>query len=362
MRELHKVKDMIVYRDGNYNAFPIAVATDDDRIMVAFRQAPNRIRQMGNITHVDPASRAVFVSSRDNGNSWDERPSVIYDDFLAGVHEPCITRFKDGTLFGMFYAWKVFHKDDVNQVPSTDHLLFNRWLCRLDGMYSIRSTDGGNTWDVPQPVEGGGQAVRGIPQELEDGSLIVSTYVEPNHNGRVVILKSHDRGTSWTRVAEMEHEHYLFHEPFLYETPSGKIVAFLRSSSLRGPDPNGFSHPLFTSESLDGGITWSTPLKRNIYSPCPFHALRLNSGNVLVSFGYRYKPYGIRAFLLDGECEGWDDIEVTELRDDGVAGDIGYTSSVQLPNGDIIIVYYYYDEPLGDRYIAGTICREDASL
>ncbi|WP_010277224.1 exo-alpha-sialidase [Paenibacillus senegalensis] len=358
MGTLHKVRDLVIYRDGGYNAFPIAVTTEDERILVAFRQAPNRIVQMGNITHVDPSARAVYVSSRDHGVSWDEQPTIIYDDFLVGVHEPCLARLQDGTLYGLFYAWKVFDREDMAENPDTDHKLFDRWLCRLDRMYSIRSTNGGSDWEAPQPAANVGQAVRGVPVQLKDGSLLVSTYGEADNRGRVIISKSEDLGASWTRVAQLENENYHFYEPFLYVTPSGKIVALLRSNSLHGPDASGRSHPLFTSESLDGGLSWSDPVMRRVFSPSPFHALRLQSGKVLINYGYRYQPAGVRAFLLDSECEGWDDIEEIVLRDDGIAGDLGYTSAVQLANGDILIAYYFYDEPLGDRYIAGTICRE----
>jgi sialidase-1 len=76
------------------------------------------------------------------------------------------------------------------------------------------------------------------------------------------------------------------------------------------------------------------------------------------SFGYRYKPYGLRAIMLDSECTDFRIENEVILRDDGLGTDIGYTSSVLLDNGEVLITYYYYDEEDGYRYIAGTICRE----
>ncbi len=46
------------------------------------------------------------------------------------------------------------------------------------------------------------------------------------------------------------------------------------------------------------------------------------------------------------------------LRDDGLGFDIGYPTSAQLDNGDILVTYYYFNEDKGVRYIAGTLSRE----
>jgi hypothetical protein len=43
------------------------------------------------------------------------------------------------------------------------------------------------------------------------------------------------------------------------------------------------------------------------------------------------------------------------LRDDGGGRDIGYPRTVQRPDGKIVTIYYFHDQPKGDRYIAATI-------
>jgi hypothetical protein len=123
--------------------------------------------------------------------------------------------------------------------------------------------------------------------------------------------------------------------------------------------PNEKKHPLYTSESYDNGRTWTNVREHAIYSPSPFHALQLQSGHVLLTYGHRYPSYGIRAYVLNGECTNIDEAEQIVLRADGLGRDIGYTSAVQLDNCDILVTYYYFDEN-GERYIAGTLCREEA--
>jgi hypothetical protein len=355
-----KLKDMIIFKDEQYNTFPNAVLRKDGTILVGFRRARDTQQQFGRCSHIDPASKAVFVTSRDGGSSWDPDPSLIYDPFSCGVQDPCLKVLGDGSLFCTFFTWKMLTKEDAGDKQQLDHNVLDRWVGRLEGLYSIRSADGGLTWDEPIRIEEG-YAVRGNPVELEDGTLVLPTYVDQTSKGNVHILASSDRGATWRRLAKVTHDDYWFHEPNLYHAPSGKLVLFLRSRNLNGSEENGLSSPLFTCESLDGGGTWSDPVKRDYYSPSPFHALPLHNGKVLITYGYRFEPFGIRAFVLDGECSDWVSAKGTEtvLRDDGASVDIGYTSAVQLEGGDILVTYYYHNEEPGSRYIAGTLCRVD---
>jgi hypothetical protein len=47
------------------------------------------------------------------------------------------------------------------------------------------------------------------------------------------------------------------------------------------------------------------------------------------------------------------------LRDDGGGRDVGYPRSVQRPDGRVVTIYYYHDQPKTDRYIAATIWNPD---
>jgi hypothetical protein len=86
--------------------------------------------------------------------------------------------------------------------------------------------------------------------------------------------------------------------------------------------------------------------------------MRLNSGNVLLTYGYRYEPFGIHAVVMNAECSNLDDVEELVVRDDGGGYDVGYTSAVQMDNGRILITYYYTLTESGPWFIAGTLCEE----
>jgi len=90
----------------------------------------------------------------------------------------------------------------------------------------------------------------------------------------------------------------------------------------------------------------------------PQHALRLHSGNVLLTYGVRKPPCGVRGKLLDAECSDIDRAAETIIRDDSATGGCGYPASVQLADGTVFIVYYLTARPDGPARIAASVLRE----
>ena len=88
------------------------------------------------------------------------------------------------------------------------------------------------------------------------------------------------------------------------------------------------------------------------------HALQLKSGKVLLSYGYRKAPYGIRIRVCNSELTDIAESEEIILRDDSPNGDLGYPHAIELDNGEILVVYYISD-PDNIRTIAVTRLRED---
>lgn len=357
MRTLKTVKHVVIYKDEQYNTFPSMVVNKDGQIMVGFRQAPDRRKIYGGIVHVDPSSKAVYVVSPD-GERWTSPARILYDDYFCGVQDPCLNVLRDGTLFATFFMWKVAEREEVQGQAEYDHEMFGRWAGKSLGAYSIRSSDGGKTWDRPISFGMGGVYIRGNCVELDDGSILAPLYGNEQGSNHVIVAVTRDRGATWKRQAVVPPaEGYHFNEPNLYRTESGRLVLFIRSLKKRtNPDEKHLASPLFTCESPDNGRTWSRPVMHDIYSPSPFHLLRLNSGHVLMTYGYRLKPYGIRALVLDPECREIRADRQIIVREDGPGLDIGYTTAVQLADDRVLIAYYYYDEEDGYRYIAGSIC------
>lgn len=354
MKRLEPLEHIVIYKDRQYNTFPSAVKKWDGGYIVGFRQAPDRRSVYGSHNHIDPSSKAVTVCSPD-GRRWSEETDVLFDHFANGVQDPCLNLLEDGTIVGTFFMWKVFEKSDMPEQPR-DRTVYGQWQARKAGAYTIRSVDGGKTWDQPIAISIPDVAIRGTGVELKGCGLLIPMYRLGEEGFEVVAARTGDKGGTWDIQGTIACcDGYDFLEPFFYRTPSGKIVALIRTRLRAGGAAKEQASPLYTSESLDEGKTWSRPAKRSLYSPSPFHALALHDGSVLLTYGYRHAPYGIRAVLLDPECERWDEASEVALRVDGGGQDIGYTSSVQLDEKTVLVTYYYYDED-GCRYIAGTLC------
>ena len=77
----------------------------------------------------------------------------------------------------------------------------------------------------------------------------------------------------------------------------------------------------------------------------------------MLTYGYRSAPYGIRAvFSTDGGTT-WSQPII--LREDGGCWDLGYTRTVERPDGKLVTIYYYNDAEDEERYIAATIWELD---
>ena len=131
----------------------------------------------------------------------------------------------------------------------------------------------------------------------------------------------------------------------MYETPKGDLIAFLRTANFDGQAA--------IARSTDGGKSFQ-PWENMGFQGYPLHALRLPDDRVLLTYGYQYKPYGIRTRILNPECTDFATAPEIILRDDAGGTDLGYPWSVQLDENRVLVVYYYnIDED--SQHIAGTI-------
>ncbi len=281
--------------------------------------------------HVGERGRLDLVVSTDGGESWsaartimDEGPDARNQAFLA---------LSDGTLLVAYvHAAYLNGRFDPARGYEKIHL--------------IRSSDEGKTWSAPQPVDTG--AIRG-PQfspygkmvETPDGTILMAVYagsrLEKPESFSSWILRSRDGGRSWgdaTRVAGGSDE------TALLRLPSGKMIAMLRRSHPQGGGPS-----LWQTTSRDEGFTWDEPRQVTKQTQIPADLLLLKSGRVLLTFGHRTPPCGVRALVSRDEGGSWDYDHQITLMAESALGDCGYPSSVQLDDGKIFTAYYVYESP-----------------
>jgi sialidase-1 len=357
---VRKVRDVIIYQDTKfYSTFPSVVKKKDGEILVAFRRAPDRkgFGEKGT-SHVDPNSYLVTVRSKD-GVNWTTEPDLLYAHPFGGSQDPCMIQLKDGTLLCASYSWAFLRPDGVANLKKP---YFETGGAVFQGGYIVRSTDGGKTWKGPiYPIHikpevnfnAFGEPVpaynRGAMYEGKDGRVfwvVAASDANPPQKTSNYLLISEDKGLSWKYSCPVAiDDKASFNETSVYETPKGDIVAFLRTANL--------DDQACIARSVDGGKTFK-PWEKMGFQGHPLQAMRLPDNRVLLVYGYRHKPFGIRARILNAECTDFARAKEIVVREDGGSYDIGYPWAVQL-NDKQVLVTYYFNIDQGTRHIAGTI-------
>lgn len=364
---MHKIKDIIIYKDSMfYSAFPSVVKRANGEILVAFRRAPDRrlFGQQG-ISHTDPNSYLVMVRSHD-GETWAKDPELIFAHPFGGSQDPCLLQLKDGTLLCTSYTWGLIR-------PDADTIL-HRKLTLLQGKaehspaftfmggYLVRSSDWGKTWQgpiYPSPVPSEVQVNvwgktlpaynRGALCEGKNGRIywaVAAKNSDSPSRTSVYLMTSDDKGLRWTYSSPIASDpNVSFNETSVIETQKGDLVAFLRTDNM----PGQYS---CMARSTDGGksFRWQS---LGFYG-YPLHALKLPDNRILLTYGYRHKPFGIRARILNAECTDFESAPEFIIRADGGSGDLGYCWSEMLDQNRILVVYYFNHND-GNRYIAGSL-------
>lgn len=362
----HKIREVVIYSDTRFHsAFPSMVRRPDGEIWLAFRRAPNRLA-LGEEKnyHVDPNSQLMLLRSRD-GVTWSTPPELLYADAIGGSQDPCMLQLRDGTVLCMTYGWSFLRPDGVKklQPPYLENFpgsIFN------GGSY-LRTTDGGHHWvgplyppAIPPELHRGpmGNIVpaynRGALVEGRDGRLFwvvaAADRVKPAPKSSTHLLVSDDKGLTWRYSAPVAVDGQVsFNETTIYETPKGDLVAFLRTED--------FNDQAAIARSADGGKSFS-PWKGMGFQGHPLHALRLPDKRVLLTYGYRHAPLGIRARILNAECTDFATAPEIVLRRDGGTIDLGYPWSIVLDDRHVLVAYYF-NLPGGIQHIAGTILELD---
>lgn len=360
---LRKVRDFVLYEDAQYYAaFPSVVRRPDGELIVAFRRAPAR-RALGEKgeSHVDPNSNLVAMRSRDDGATWSAQPELIYAHALGGSQDPCLLQLRDGTLLCASYGWAFVKPETVAGLK--EPYFQNKPGVIFLGGYLVRSGDGGKTWQGPiypphiapevnhdvykQPVPAYN---RGALYEGRDGRIFwvvaATDRTTPKRKQSNHLLISEDKGLTWRYSAPVAVDDTVtFNEASAYETPKGDIVAFMRTAS--------YDDQACIARSTDGGKTFQ-PWQGMGWKGHPLQALRLADDRVLLVYGYRHKPYGIRARVLNAECTDFATAPEIVLRDDGGTTDLGYPWAVGLDAKRVLVVYYF-NKADGPRQIAGTV-------
>ena len=358
-----KVEDIVIYQNARfYSSFPSIVRRKSGELLVAFRRAPDR-RNLGEkgTTHTDANSYLVLVRSNDEGKTWTQEPETIYAHPFGGSQDPCMLQLRDGSLLCSSYAWAYIQPEAIAKMNNVSRLGNYVFL----GGYLVRSRDGGHSWQgpiVPPPSPGEksldifGNPIpaynRGALCEGSDGRIYwaVAQHSVVANKEETKLMVSNDKGSTWNFACNIASDPKVsFNETSLYETPRGDLIAFMRTES--------FDDHTALARSTDHGKSFH-PWEDAGFMGHPHFALRLPDQRVLLAYGYRHAPFGVRARLLNAECTNFASAPELVLRDDGGNGDLGYPWATMISKHRVLVVYYF-NRADGTRSISGTFLSID---
>lgn len=330
----------ISWKPPLYHGWPTLARRSNGELLLVFSG--------GRESHVCPFGRVELMRSQDDGRTW-RWPQVLLDgpidDRDAGVVETTKGTILVTTFTSLAYADLLAAAEKLPRgMPgSWSDIKFAEWRAvhhRISaeqrqhevGKWMIRSTDGGVTWSnryaVPVNSPHG-------PIALSDGRVLYPGKELWTQSERVGVCQSTDDGQTWEWLATIPtrtgDDHRQYHELHGVECADGTLIVHIRNHN-----PNNRAETLQT-ESKDGGKTWSEPHAINVWG-LPSHLLRLKDGRLLMSYGYRRKPFGNQVRISSDHGQTWS--EPLTISANGHTGDLGYPSTVECQDGTLVTVWY----------------------
>jgi Neuraminidase (sialidase) len=335
-RHLAKVHGIgvVSLRPNHYHGWPTLARRRNGQLLL--------VCSGGRESHVCPFGQVELMRSDDDGKTW-TFPRVLLDlaidDRDVGILETAKDTLLATTFSSLAYEYR-FNNGNINKWDVARQARWRGAHNRIStaerkaqlGTWMLRSTDGGVTWSTP--YDSIVNSPHG-PIQLADGRQLYAGKDLWKSGQWIGVCESTDDGRSWKKLAQIPtragDDPSEYHELHAVEATNGTIVVQIRNNN-----PANRSETLQT-ESPDGGKTWSVPHPIGVWG-LPSHLLRLRDGRLLMSYGYRRKPFGNQARISTDHGKTWS--EPITVSGDGANGDLGYPSTVELQDGTLLTAWY----------------------
>lgn len=176
------------------------------------------------------------------------------------------------------------------------------------------------------------------PVQLSSGEVLWAGNSLENFEGGIEIHRINTDNGSTEFVGKITHDSKaVLCEPHMIELPDGKLICH-----IRGEGEGIFT--VYQSISSDKGRTWSTPeMLLDETGGAPPHLLLLSSGVLLCVYSRRKQPFGIMAMLSLDSGQSWE--KDIRLYENTFSDDLGYPSTVELPDKTLLSVFYAKSAP-----------------
>lgn len=297
--------------------------------------------------HVCPFGRVELATSSDGGRTW-AWPRVVLDsatdDRDAGVLVTPRGTLLVATFTSLAYQdhlrrpelllKKAFGEDLDSHLANwraADARHSQADKERDVGMWLIRSADGGKTWSERYPAPC--NSPHG-PVALRDGRLLYAGKELWTEEKKVGVWLSSDDGLTWKLASWLQprpgESVTDYHELSGIEAADGTLIVQIRNHG-------GDHRETLQCESRDGGATWTLPRAIGV-DGFPSHLVRLKDGRLVMTYSWRKAPCGIRGRVSVDHGATWGEEFV--LTADAPTWDLGYPSTVELADGELLTVWY----------------------
>ena len=326
--------EIVSLRPNHYHGWPTLARRRNGQLLL--------ICTGGREGHVCPFGQVELMRSDDDGATW-TFPRVLLDlaidDRDAGILETAKGTLLATTFSSLAYEYQ-FNNGNINKWDTARQARWRGAHNRISaverkaqlGTWMLRSTDGGVTWSTP--YDSIVNSPHG-PIQLADGRLLYAGKDLSKSGQWIGVCESIDDGKSWRKLAQVptrpDDNPAEYHELHAIEAVNGTLVAQIRNHNSANRSET------LQTESTDGGKTWSVPHSIGVWG-LPSHLLRLRDDRLMMTYGYRRKPFGNLARISADHGKTWS--EPITISSDGANGDLGYPSTVELPNGTLLTAWY----------------------
>lgn len=349
------VRQVIVYQEpGRFAAWPAnnGIWQWQDEILVGFTLGDYKADDESHSIDRDRPARAVLARSLDGGETWKmEDPDNFVGD--GGTPAPAPGGMDSGNpdLALRVGGPPPYHQTGDSYFVSDNRGRSWRGPYLFSGLEPLKLT--ARTDYLASPGE----------------TLLFLSANQPgvkagNYQDRAFVARVINGGRSFEFVSWITREPHTTRSvmPSSARISSREIVAALRRRDDSGSVRRNW---IDLYASTDNGASWElrskvadTDRPDMAHNGNPPALVRLRDGRIVVTYGYRSPPYGIRARISRDHGRTWG--REIPLREDGASWDLGYPRSVQRGDGRVVTIYYYTTAARPEQHIAATIWDPDA--
>jgi len=181
-----------------------------------------------------------------------------------------------------------------------------------------------------------------------DALMFGSAAKTNNKEGRTFCARTTDGGQTWKLVSFIGPEP----EGFAIMPATVRLKNGALLTSIRHAEKSKAMIDVYRSDDLGANWKFLGAATGNIGGN-PSTLTLLADGRLVLAYGYRLKPFGIRARVSTDDGATWG--EEIMLRGDGLTGDLGYPRTVVRADGKLVTAYYFNGPHDEDRTIQATV-------